>query len=253
VPGAASLRRHCRARVGARHKGIVMTSSNGRTSVPAAPLNAPLRTRDVELAEAEPAAQELVAMLCHVYTDRNNRIHAPTIVGGAAALTGEFALRATGLPLPRIGFVFGDPINEILFEGGRDQATLWDVLEKSAATIGVPKDDLPDAREVFGRVAAAAATITRDGGDAVFPPLSIPDAHYPKEWSPNAGPRLRAAVQEIAMRYRLTARQTALALGVATGELIQQGKDLLPAKIAFQLAVEVMFSTAKMAPLAERV
>jgi hypothetical protein len=230
-----------------------MTSTNGRTSVPSSPPGSPAAARDVELAEAEPAAAELVAMLRHVYTDRNDRLHAPTVVGGAAALAGEFALRATGLPLPRIGFVFGDPINEILFEGERGQATLWDVLEKRAAAIGLPKTDLPDAREVFGRVAAAAATITRNGGGAVFPPLSIPDAHYPKEWSPNAGPRLRAAVQEIAMRYRLTPRQTALALAMATAELIQQGKDALPPKIAFQLAVEVMFSTAKMAPLAERV
>jgi hypothetical protein len=241
------------AGVGARRKGIVMTSTNGRASVPASPLTSPLPARDVELAEAEPAAHELVAMLSHAYTDRHDRIHAPTIVGGAAALAGEFALRATGLPLPRIGFVFGDPINEILFEGGRDQATLWEIMEKSASAVGMPKEDLPDAREVFGRVAAAAATIKRNGGGAVFPPLSIPDAHYPNEWSPNAGPRLRAAVQEIAMRYRLTPRQTALALGIATGELIRQGKDQLPPKIGFQLAVEVMFSTAKMAPLAERV
>ena len=230
-----------------------MTSTNGRTSVPSSPRKSPLAARDVELAEAEPAAQEFVAMLRHVYTDRHDRIDAPTIIGGAAALTGEFALRATGLPLPRIGFVFGDPINEILFEGGRDQATLWEIMEKSASAVGLPKADLPAARDVFGRVAAAAATITRDGGGAVFPPLSIPDAHYPKEWSPNAGPRLRAAVQEIAMRYRLTPRQTALALGMATGDLIRMNKDLLPPKVAFQLAVEVMFSTAKMAPLAERV
>jgi hypothetical protein len=53
--------------------------------------------------------------------------------------------------------------------------------------------------------------------------------------------------------YRLTPRQTALALGMATGNLIHQGQDLLPPKIAFQLAVEVMFSTAKMAPLTERI
>jgi hypothetical protein len=83
----------------------------------------------------------------------------------------------------------------------------------------------------------------------VFPPLSIPHEHYPTEWSPNAGPRLRGAVQEIAARYRLTLRHIALALGMATGNLIHQGQDLLPPKIAFQLAVEVMFSTAKMAPL----
>jgi hypothetical protein len=40
---------------------------------------------------------------------------------------------------------------------------------------------------------------------------------------------------------------------VATGNLIHRGKDLLPPKIAFQLAVEIMFATAKMAPLTDRI
>jgi hypothetical protein len=35
--------------------------------------------------------------------------------------------------------------------------------------------------------------------------------------------------------------------------MIRPNKDLLPPRIAFQLAVDVMFSTAKMAPQAERV
>lgn len=38
---------------------------------------------------------------------------------------------------------------------------------------------------------------------------------------------------------------------MATGNLIHQGK--LPPKIAIRLAVEIMFSTAKMAPLTERI
>jgi hypothetical protein len=211
-------------------------------------------SREEDLARAESAADELAQMLRHAYTDRDDRIHAPTIVGGAAALTGEFALRAAGLPLPKMGFVFGEPINAILFDGRDDQATLWQIIETTASALGLPREDLPDAREIFARIAAAAAAIIQHRGDGtVFPPLSIPDEHYPTEWSPNAGPRLRGAVQEIAARYRLTPRQTALALGMATGNLIDQGKDVLPPKIAFQLAVEIMFATAKMAPLTERI
>jgi hypothetical protein len=152
-----------------------------RPPTPSAQSQSPPASRAEDLAKAESAADALAQMLRHAYTDRHNRIHAPTIVGGAAALTGEFALRAAGLP------------------------------------------------------------------------LSIPDEHYPTEWSPNAGPRLRGAVREIALRYWLTPRQTALALGMATGNLIHQGKDLLPPKIAFRLAVEVMFATAKMAPLTDRI
>ena len=225
-----------------------------RPTAPAPPPASSAASRAEDLARAEQAAEALAEMLCRAYTDRDNRIHAPTIVGAAAALTGEFALRAAGIPLPANGFVFGDPINAILFEGGDDQATVWEIIETTAATLGLAKTDLPDAHEIFGRIAAAAAAIMRGRGDGiVFPPLSIPDAHYPKEWSPNAGPRLRGAVQEIATRYRLTPRQTALALAMATGNLIHRGKELLAPKIAFLLAVEIMFSTAKMAPLTERI
>jgi hypothetical protein len=40
---------------------------------------------------------------------------------------------------------------------------------------------------------------------------------------------------------------------MATGNLIHQGKDFLPPKIAFRLAAEVMFATAKMAPPTDRI
>src|SRR5262249_40464854 len=104
-----------------------------------------------------------------------------------------------------------------------DRATLWQIIETTASALGLPREDPPDAREIFGRIAAAAAAIMQDRGDGiVFPPLSIPDEHYPAEWSPNAGPRLRGAVREIAAKYGLTPRQTALGLGMATGNLIHQ-------------------------------
>jgi len=225
-----------------------------RPATVAAPPKSPPASPAEDLARAESATDALAQMLRNAYTDRNDCIDAPTIVGGAAALTGEFALRAAGLPLPKMGFVFGDPINAILFEGGDDRATLWGIIETTASALALAKEDLPDAREVFGRIATAAAAIMqRRANGTMFPPLSVPHEHYPAEWSPNAGPRLRGAVQAIATRYRLTPRQTALALAMATGNLIHQGKDLLPPKIAFQLAVEIMFATAKMAPLTERI
>jgi hypothetical protein len=224
-----------------------------RPATAAAQPKLPPPSRAEDLARAESAVDALAQMLRDAYTDRANRIDAPTVVGGAAALTGEFALRAAGVSLPKMGFVFGDPINAILFEGG-DEATLWDVIETTASALDLAKQDLPDARAVFARIAAAAAAIMQHRGNGtMFPPLSVPHEHYPSEWSPNAGPRLRGAVQAIATRYRLTPRQTALALAMATGNLIHQGKDLLPPKIAFQLAVEIMFATAKMAPLIERI
>jgi hypothetical protein len=230
-----------------------MFSGGWRKSVSPAQPSAPPIVPGDDPAGTAAAADELFDLLCAAYTDPENCIHAETIIGGAAALTGEFALRAAGIPLPRIGFVFGPPINEVLFEGRDGRTPLWQLLETSAAEIGLARDDMPDVHAIFGRIAATAAALTRDPAcGEVFPPLSVPDGHFPREWSPNAGPRLRQHVRDIAARHALTPHQIACALCIATGRLIARGRDVLDPRIAYQLATEIMFSTAKMAPLEAR-
>ena len=109
---------------------------------------------------------------------------------------------------------------------------------------------MPDARAIFARIAAAAAAIVANPDcGAMFPPLSVASADYPKEWSPNAGPRLRARVQAVAARHGLMPRQIAYALCMTTGRLIARGKAVFDPRIAFRLAVEIMFGTARMVPL----
>src|SRR5215470_1922910 len=99
-----------------------------RKSVSPAQPSAPPMVLGDDLAGAMAAVDDLFDLLCAAYTDRDNCIHAETIIGGAA-LTGEFALRAAGIPLPRIGFVFGPPINEVLFEGRDGRVALYQLLE----------------------------------------------------------------------------------------------------------------------------
>jgi hypothetical protein len=193
--------------------------------------------------------EELAQMLYAAYTDRQNRVHVETMLGGAAALTGEFALRATGLPLPEHGFVLGDPINDILCEA-KDRLTLWDVLKSTASVTSLKESDLPDHIAIIRGIAEAIGAISGKGdGDKTFPPLSIPDDNYPHEWSPNACPRLRERVAAIGKRHHLTPRQLAFALAYAIVGIIKEAQEILAPAIAVRLVAEVMFATAKMAPL----
>src|SRR5262249_15050966 len=85
------------------------------------------------------AAQDLKDLLIAAYTDEDNHVHAETVLGAAAALTGEFALRAAGVPIPSGGFVLGDPINDVLIES-KTEVTLWDVLKMTTDVTPLTED-----------------------------------------------------------------------------------------------------------------
>jgi hypothetical protein len=194
-----------------------------------------------------PASKEFIAFLLARYDSGGGPIHAESIIGAAAALTGEFAQRAAGVPFGdgKPGYVFGDPINEVLIEG-REQGrvTVWDCIAHAARSTGLRESEVPDPIEVMKRVAAAA-------GGPEFPPLTVPKKNYPHEYSPNACVRLRPHVLKIADRYDLSRRDLCIALGMATGGLIQITKDTLSPVISVRLAAEIAFGVAKMMPLNE--
>jgi hypothetical protein len=190
-------------------------------------------------------AKELVKILMEAYGGSGGRVHAETILGAAAALTGEFALRSTGLPLPVKGLVFGDAINDVLYEGAaHGRMTIWSFFAQAARGAGLAESELPDVIDVFRRVVGAI-------GSSNFPPLSVPRNNYPHEWSPNAAPRLRHKVIAIADRHGLSLRDTAFALAIATSLLMSTTRDVLAPAIAIRLVTEICFSVAKMAPLTE--
>ena len=202
--------------------------------------------QDIDMGALLAPAHDLAQMLYAAYTDEDNRLHAETVIGAAAALTGEFALRATGVPLPPGGFVLGDPVNEILYEGeAQNQLTLWTVLSLAP----LAQRDLPNPHDIFRRIAEAIADIMGGRGSDNFPPLSVSPDNYPHEWSPNAGPRLREHVAAIGNRHELSPRQLAFALCLAIVGMIKEMKDVLAPATAVTLAAEIMFATAKMAPV----
>jgi hypothetical protein len=179
------------------------------------------------------AAKSLIALLLATYT-HGGTVHAETVIGAAAALAGEFAQRAADPSEPYA-------INDILFEGAaRGRPTMWACIEQAATDADVPSSDRPDPATVLKRI---------DSSGAVFPPVTVPERHYPLE-HPSACVRLRPRVIDIADRFDLSRRDLAFALGMATAGLIERNGDDLPPAVAIRLAAEIMFGRA-MAPLAE--
>ncbi len=192
------------------------------------------------------ASSDVLKFLITCY--RNERgVHAETIIGAAAALAGESALRAAEPELPESGWVVSEKTSGLLFgDHSKGQVGLWDILREGAAKAGADASDLPDPAEVTARTAKAV-------GGSPFPPISVPEKHYPHEWSPNACPRLRDGIEQIFADHGLEGADMAKAVVLAIVLLINQTKGVLPPGIAAALALEVMVGVTHMAPLREPV
>jgi hypothetical protein len=193
------------------------------------------------------AVKEFVELLLAAYGGVSGHVHAETVIGGAAALTGEFAQRATGLSItpgdPLV--MFGDAINDVLIEGAsHGRVTVWQCIERAARDAGVTPHEMPDPLAVMRNVAGAV-------GSKSFPPLTVPERHYPKEWSPNACARLRGRIVPVAGQLDLSRHDLAIALAMATGALIRLNRGVLPPAIGARLAIEIAFGVARMAPIAD--
>jgi hypothetical protein len=202
---------------------------------------------DIDAGKLIDAAEELAQMFYAAYAESNGRLHAETALGGAAALTGEFVLRSTGLPLPEFGFVLDDAIDDLLYRS-ETRVTIFHVLAMTVGVTRLQALQLPDPNEIVRRVACGMQQAAR-GEANNFPPLSVPRANFPREWSPNACLRLRRNVLAIGRRHRFTPRQTAFALAYAIVSIIRYLQQVLDPAIAVRLAAEIMFATARMAPL----
>ena len=213
-------------------------------AVEAPPLQAP--EPEPFNANLQPASKEFIAFLLGEYAG-GGMVHAESVIGAAAALTGEFAQRASGAAIStgKPGYIFGDAINDVLIEGAaHGRPTVWACIEQAALVADLQRIEIPDPIDVLKRVADAV-------GGPEFPPLTVPKRHYPHEYSPNACVRLRPRVTAIADRLDLSRRDLCIALAMATGGLIVITRDTLPPAISVRLAAEIAFGAAKMAPLNE--
>ncbi len=191
------------------------------------------------------AATDLVAMLLAAYTVRD-RLDAQSAIAAAAALTGEFALRAAGVSLPERGAVSGNAADDVLFAGAPEgRATAWMFMMHAAMEAGVAAHALP-------RIEALAAAIAQAPGEALRS-LGVQENQVPRELPENVGPRFRYRVIATADTHDLSLREVTVALGAATGQLILRTQHDFPPAIAATLAAETMLAVARMAPLAEAV
>jgi hypothetical protein len=183
-------------------------------------------------------ADEVVTYLLDAYQDERG-VHAETVIGAAAALTGEHILRACHTPeqLAGNGWITSSPADAFLFEDEQD-ITIYDLIK----VITGLKDDMPDMVAITVRTAQAI-------GGSPFPPLTVDQVNYPHEWSPNAGVVHRDAVMRMAEKRGLSPRERALALGMVTAILINSAAGMLDKKIAVLLALEIMTGVTKMKPL----
>ncbi len=192
------------------------------------------------------AATDLVAMLLAAYTFQD-RLQAEAAIAAAAALTGEFALRSTGMPLAENGAVPGDAADDVLFAGAPEgRATAWMFMMHAAIEAGAAEYDLP-------RIEAVAAQHAEEPDDAMLPRLSVQEKYVPQELPINVGPRFRHKVIAIADTHDLSLREITVTLGAATGQLIIRTQHDFPPRVAVTLAAEVMLAVARMAPRAEPV
>lgn len=94
-----------------------------------------------------------------------------------------------------------------------------------------------------------SACVEQIGGDW-FPRLSVASEDMPREWSPDAVPRLAAAMRAHLDHYSL-AHNTCevLCLSLALGHLVGECKDRLDPAIALRIGLEMAVSTANIGNL----
>lgn len=217
----------------------------GRRATTAAGCGEPPSSSGQDLKKLSQAGARIAEHLMRAYRDSRG-VHVETIVGAAAVLAGEFALRASTPLLPDSGWIAGAPADALMYAGSeRIPITMWSIVQVVVHGLGVDAAQLPNVK-------AIAMRASENLGAPSFPPkLSVPVEHYPHEFSPNAGPRFRNEVMAIAREAGLNPTEIALALAFTLGLLIKNAHTVVPAPILTLLAAELMIATPRMAPLKE--
>jgi hypothetical protein len=183
------------------------------------------------------AAQAIALHLRNSYTSPRG-VHAETIIGAAAAITGEWSLAACGLPVAGDSWVVVPATNALLVEG---ESAVSRLIVAAVRQAGGAVDKLPDGPTLLARTAAAIGR--------TFPPLTVDSSHFPQEWSPLAAPRFRVDVSMIGEEHGLRGpKEIFTACGVATSLLIAATAQVLDPTIAGTLALEMMVAVSRMSP-----
>jgi hypothetical protein len=187
--------------------------------------------------------------------DSAGRVRVEDYIAILAALAGEAALLSAGLfDLETAGFtpgsaIFGDAINDILTGDTDDpavvpEASVLGILVRELVPTVAPAECFASPGDIYKHV---AASVNAAGWGCVT--TTVGDEHEPGVMPIRATFELRAAVDEAQSKAGLPIefRYVPCALALATG--IRQVRDAQDVRLTVQLALEVVFGMAKMAPM----
>lgn len=212
-------------------------------AAPAPPLQPELPPASENVQPCANAATDIVALLLAAYTV-HGRLQCGRMIAAGAALTGEFALRASGGQIGQAGLADNGAVDDVLFAGApHGRPTAWMFIAHAAREAGMASYEIP-------RIEALASS---HGDEPVpeLPAMPAQENYLPRELPQNVGPRFRHKIIAIADAHDLTLREVTLALGAATGQLILRVQHDFPPRAAVTLAAETMLMTARMEPLVE--
>jgi hypothetical protein len=194
------------------------------------------------------AAQLRDAALLMVQT-RDRGVRVEDYLATLAAGAGEAALAAAGFDvegheLPPGSGLFFEPVNAVLTgdpmpPGGAPPGTVWSVL----ATAGAP---LPEPESLYRHVASTVAS-TEWGMVAT----TVPDGNTPSVLPLRQAYELRPHVLALEQASGGLPAQRHLLVTTALVQAMAQTASAIDATIGAQLACEVLFGVAKMAPMTD--
>src|SRR5262245_178101 len=88
------------------------------------------------------ASNKIGKLLMRAYREERG-VHIEPIVVAAAALAGEFALRASVPRLPDTGWIAGGPADALMFRGGKPW-TMWSMVQIAVLGTGIDISKLPN-------------------------------------------------------------------------------------------------------------
>jgi hypothetical protein len=197
------------------------------------------------------------AALERVQDTATRRVRVEDYLTVLAAMTGEAAIIASGIDIESAAMapgsgLFGDVINARLTGDTADLAavppdTVLGVLLTELVPGIVDRKAFGSIEELYRRVAAGVGSTP---WGAV--PLDVPEDNRPTVLPIQVAFELRPSVDAAMVALRAGAGERHLLCALALAEAITQTRGAIDATIGLQLALQVVFGTAKMVPMSNR-
>lgn len=198
-------------------------------------------------------SKSIVLGVLDTYNEDMGGIDVPTVTGALAALLGERVIRYCHPDVLESGpqYIRSEAAEDLMFRGKNYGLPITKVVSFIVDYQSIKNLPQGWADDIVLR------TTRSFGGGGMFPSLSIESDYYPQEWSPNAQMRFREFVDFTAANHALGMLEQVYMLAVGLGNFLEMSDDFTPIlndkKILFQLAMEVCYGCACMAPIKKEI